>query len=241
MRAEEFISSLSDVSNRNAYRFDQLRSCVPLGMDESGNFAVAHRQENAARYFHTCVTGDGKSDFIARLVVTLACLYERSEATFLVLSPCELYSDLLRLKYADVTVPYVRSAEDVFAALETVRTLTNARRNLKGRPRLVVALDGLDELPDAENDGTLQIYRDFLEAVGGAGEVVSGADLSKSVYGGYPGAFVGVGNCLVTPKSAGKADVTYVESDSSLTVPREIEYPGSPSLAETVDFFNSIG
>lgn len=71
-------------------------------------------------------------------------------------------------------------------------------------------------------------------------EIVTGVDLLKSIFSGYPGAFVGIGNCLVTPKGEGKADVTYVNTDSSLTLPAEISFPDSPSLAETIDFFNSL-
>ena len=53
-------------------------------------------------------------------------------------------------------------------------------------------------------------------------------------------AFLGVGNCLITVGKDGKADVTYVNEDSSLSLPVEMEYPSEPSVMESVDFLNSI-
>ena len=47
MKAEEFLSSLSEISEKNVYRFEQIRACIPLGRDDAGNIAVAHREENA--------------------------------------------------------------------------------------------------------------------------------------------------------------------------------------------------
>ena len=90
MKTEEFISSLSEISQKNSYRFEQLRACVPLGRDDAGNVAVAHREENPERYHHVCVTGAGRGGFIRRLVVTLSCLSDRGEASFLVLSPSNI-------------------------------------------------------------------------------------------------------------------------------------------------------
>lgn len=241
MKTEEFISSLSEISQKNSYRFEQLRACVPLGRDDAGNVAVAHREENPERYHHVCVTGAGRGGFIRRLVVTLSCLYDRGEASFLVLSPHEEYGELLRLKAADVTVPFIRSSADYLAALDAVRELVRMRSLNVGFPRLFVVLDGLEDLPDAKRDGMLEPYRLCFDAVGaGKVEIVTGVDLLKSIFSGYPGAFVGIGNCLVTPKGEGKADVTYVNTDSSLTLPADISFPDSPSLAETIDFFNSL-
>lgn len=241
MKTEEFISSLSEILQKNSYRFEQLRACVPLGRDDAGNVAVAHREENPERYHHVCVTGAGRGGFIRRLVVTLSCLYDRGEASFLVLSPHEEYGELLRLKAADVTVPFIRSTADYLAALDAVRELVRMRSLNVGFPRLFVVLDGLEDLPDAKRDGMLEPYRLCFDAVGaGKVEIVTGVDLLKSIFSGYPGAFVGIGNCLVTPKGEGKADVTYVNTDSSLTLPAEISFPDSPSLAETIDFFNSL-
>lgn len=241
MRSEEFIASLSEISRKNVYRFDQLRSCIPLGRDEAGNISVAHREENPERYHHVCVTGAGRRDYIGRLVMTLACLYDRAEAMFLVLSPYEGYAELLRLKAGDVTVPYIRSSADYLAALESLRGLVRMRSLNPGFPRLFVVLDGLEELPDVQNDGMLEPYKACFEAVGTSGvEIITGVNLLKSIFSGYPGAFVGIGNCLVTPKGEGKADVTYVNTDSSLTLPKEIVFPDSPAIPEAIDFFNSL-
>lgn len=241
MKAEEFISSLSEISQKNVYRFEQLRSCIPLGRDSAGNIPVAHREENPERYHHVCVTGAGRGNFIRRLAFTLACLYDKSEAMFLVLSPRVEYGDLLRLKSADVTVPYIRTSADYLAALETLKDLVRARALNAGCPRLFVILDGLEELPDVLRDGMLEPYKQCFDAVGSSGvEVITGVDLLKSIFSGYPGAFVGIGNCLITPKGEGKADVTYVNADSSLTLPKEIVFPDSPSFAESIDFFNSL-
>ena len=137
MKTEEFISSLSEISQKNSYRFEQLRACVPLGRDDAGNVAVAHREENPERYHHVCVTGAGRGGFIRRLVVTLSCLYDRGEASFLVLSPHEEYGELLRLKAADVTVPFIRSSADYLAALDAVREL-GADASFNGRNDLLI-------------------------------------------------------------------------------------------------------
>ena len=241
MKAEEFIASLSEISRKNFYRFDRIRACIPLGKDEPGNVIVAHREENPGRYHHVCVTGGGRGNFIRRLVLVLSCLYDRSEAMFLVLSPRAEYAELLRLKNADVTVPYLRGLPDYEAALETVRELVRMRSLNAGFPRLFIVLDGLEELPDARGDGMLELYKSCFDAVGASGvEIITGVELLNSIFSGYPGAFVGIGNCLVTPKSEGKADVTYVNADSSLTPPREFLFPDSPSFGDVVGFFNSL-
>ncbi len=241
MKAEEFIASLSEISRKNVYRFEQFRACVPLGKDDTDGVVVAHREENPGRYHHVCVTGAGRSEYIRRLVTTLACIYDKSEAMFLVLSPRTDYADLLRLKAGDFTVPYIRSFSDYMAALDTIRELLRMRSLNAGSPRLFVVLDGLEELPDVERDSLLEPYKACFEAVGASGvEIITGVDLLKSIFSGYPGAFVGIGNCLVTPKGEGKADVTYVNVDSSLTLPKEIFYPDSPSPAESIDFFNAL-
>lgn len=174
-------------------------------------------------------------------MVTLSCLYDRSEAMFLILSPYAEYSELLRLRAADVTVPFINNYADYLSALDTVRELVRMRSLNVGYPRLFVVMDGLEELPDVKRDGMLDPYRLCFEAVGaGRVEIITGADLLKSIFSGYPGAFVGIGNCLVTPKGEGKADVTYVNADSSLTLPKEIRYPDTPSLTQSIDFFNSL-
>ena len=62
----------------------------------------------------------------------------------------------------------------------------------------------------------------------------------RSIFSGYPGAFVGVGNCLVTTQGNGKADITYVGEDSSLSMPTPILFPDEPNITETVILLNSL-
>ena len=241
MNTEQFVAALSEISEHNVYKFEQIRASIPLGTDESGGFVVAHREENAARYFHVCVTGEKGTAYVQKLVLTLACLYEKSEASFLVLSPCEEYGELLRLKNADFTVPYVRSVGDLENALATLKEIRQFKTTNAGCPKHFVVLDGLETLPDAERSGALTVYRRFIEELGGSGvELVTCVDLRGSIYAGYPGAFVGIGNCLVTPKDGGKADVTYVENDSTLSLPREVDCPELEPLKDTVDRFNAL-
>lgn len=241
MKTEEFVSALSEISERNVYKFEQVRASIPLGMDEAGTVVVAHREENAARYFHVCVTGENGTAYTAQLALTLACLYEKSAASFLILSPHEKYGELLRLKNADFTVPYLRSVGDLENALATLKEIRQFKTTNAGCPKHFVVLDGLEELPDAENSGALTAYRRFFEELGGSGvEIISRVDLSKSIYAGYFGAFAGIGNCIVTPKGAGKADVVFVENDSTLSVPREVDCPDGEPLKDVVDRFNAL-
>ena len=194
MKTEEFISSLSDISRKNAYRFERIRACIPLGRDDAGNVVAAHREENPARYHHVCVTGGGRADFICRLVLTLSCIYDKSEAGFLVLSPRPEYAELLRLKNADVTVPYIRSLADYVVAVTALGELVRVRAMGQGYPRLFVVLDGLESLSETPADGMLSSYNACFQAVGASGvEVVTGVELHGSIFGGFPGAFVGIG------------------------------------------------
>ena len=61
-----------------------------------------------------------------------------------------------------------------------------------------------------------------------------------SIFCGFPGACGGVGNCLVTTREVGKADVTYVGDDVALSMPVPMRYPSEPSIIETIIFLNSI-
>ena len=70
--------------------------------------------------------------------------------------------------------------------------------------------------------------------------MIAGVDLTKSIFSGYPGAFVGIGNCLVATREMGKADVTYVNDDATLTMPLPITYPSAPAITETILFFNAV-
>ena len=111
-----------------------------------------------------------------------------------------------------------------------------------GYPHLFVVLDGVDELPDCNKNGELEELRDVIELLSHREDmdVICGVELYKSIFSGYPGAFVGIGNCLITAEQDGKADVTYVQDDVSLSLPITVEFPTEPSLSQTAALLNSI-
>ncbi|MBQ8885730.1 MAG: hypothetical protein IJY62_05135 [Clostridia bacterium] len=241
MRAEEFIELLSGEAKRNVYRFENLRECIPLGLSGTGEFIVSHKEERPDWYHHTCVTGGSRGDFIRRLILTLACVYDKSEAQFLLLSPNAEYGELLRLKNADVTVPYVKTAAELSEALKTVLELVRMRSQSEGYPKLIIVLDGLEQLKGAAYTDVTELYSVWIEALrGGVLELIMGLDLTESIFAPQPGAFVGIGNALVTTKGGGKADVTHVGADSALSLPREIDYPSLPALSDAIDYFNLL-
>lgn len=239
MRTDELIATLSEISKTNPAEFDRLRESMPLGVDSFGGVAVSHRENKIERYHHTCVSGAFKTEFIKRLVLTLACIYERGEAAFLILSPYLTYGELMNLKNADVTIPFVRGGEDLKKALDCLQEIVRMRGEGKTAPKLFVVLDGIETL--AEGDTALVSYRPFLDTVGVSGiEIISGVNLQNTAFGGYPGGFVGVGNCLITTGNEGFADLTYVNLDTSMSLPKTVSYPSAPSVAECIAFFNGI-
>lgn len=238
MRSEEFISFLSEKTAEESAR-QRIREGIPLGLDDAGALVLSQLREHAYTPRHTCVTGMRRTGFIRRLMATLSCLYAKTEANFLVLSPRSEYGELLRLKNADVTVPFIRNKTDLDLAFACVKELiANAAA---GTPRLFLVLDGLEELPECNANGALDEYRSFFELLTREKnvDIISGAELIKSIFSGNPGVFVGVGNCLVTTREEGKADVTYVGDDSSLSLPTAMRYPDSPSVLETVIALNA--
>lgn len=241
MRSDEFITSVCGVSEDDA-RFEELKNGLPLGEDTVGNIVVAQRRKKPLTLRHTCVTGAGKSEFIRRLLLTLSCLYEKSEATFFILSPRTEYGDLLRLRNMDAVVPYIREKSDLDLAIETLKQILYQRNYGKGYPQLFLVLDGLETLPDCNRNGDLEEYRNLFDMLARRTDVdvISGVDLMRSIFSGYPGAFVGVGNCLVTTREEGKADVTYVGNDASLSMPAPMRYPTEPSFTETIIYFNAL-
>lgn len=241
MRTEELIKAISEQSKDND-RFEELKMGMPIGEDMSGNLVLAQKKVKPLTIRNTCVTGGGKANFIRRMLITLSCLYDREEASFFVLSTNNEYGELLRLVSADFTVPYLREKADLAQAIETLKELMRMREYGKGYPRLFVVLDGLDELPDCNKNGDLEEYRDIFEILMRKPDVdvICGADLGKSIFSGYPGAFLGIGNCLVTTRDSGKADVTYVNEDSSLTLPMPITYPNDPTVMESIIFLNAL-
>jgi hypothetical protein len=241
MRTEELIKAISGQSTDND-RFEELKSGMPIGQDMSGNLVLAQKRVKPFTVRNTCVTGVGKTNFIRRMLITLSCLYEREEASFFVLSTSTDYGELIRLSSADFTVPYMRTKEDLTQAVSTLKELIRMREYGKGYPHLFVVMDGLDELPDCNKNGDLEEYRDVFELLMRKPDVdiICGADLGKSIFAGFPGAFLGIGNCLVTTRESGKADVTYVNDDSSLTLPLPIVYPNEPTVMESIIYLNAL-
>jgi hypothetical protein len=240
MRSDSFISSISQLSGDDA-KFEELKKGLPLGEDSVGNILLSQKREKPLTVRHTCVTGPGRGECIRRLLLTISCLYEKSEATFLVLSPKTEYGELLRLRNMDVTVPYIRTKSDLNFAVETFKELLQQRSYGRGYPKLFLVLDGLESLPECNRNGDLEEYREIFDLFTRRTDidVISGVDLMRSIFSGYPGAFVGVGNCLVTTREHGKADVTYVGEDASLSLPTAMTYPDLPTVEETIMAFNA--
>ncbi len=241
MRSEEFISSLTGFCEDEA-GLQALRVGVPLGMDVTENIVFSQKREKPFMIRHTCVTGVRKTAFIKRTLCTLTCLYEKTEANFFILSPKAEYGELVKLLHADITMPYIREKGDIESCLACVKELVSLHTREKGCPRLILVLDGLEEVEDCNKNGDLEEYRAFFDLLARQPnmEIISGVELMKSIFSGYPGAFVGVGNCLVTTVEEGKADVTYVGEDSSLSMPTPIYFPSAPSITETVIALNAL-
>ncbi len=240
MRSDELIAILSAEAGEDE-KFATMQKNIPLGVDAAGQIAYARR---GPLFFsrHTCVTGGGRSGFIRRLLITLSCLYERGEICFFVLSTSQEYGELLRMKNMEITLPYIRDKVDFERGVDTLKELLRMRDYGKGYPRLLVVLDGIENLEGCNRNQDLEEYRAVIEILARREDldIITGVDLTKSIFSGYPGAYVGVGNCLVATREAGKADVTYVQDDASLTLPMPITYPSTPSITETVLFFNSV-
>ena len=238
MRTEEYISFLTGKGQEDIQKF---RDGTPLGLDATDGVIFSQTREHPFTVRHTCVTGVGRTAFIKRLLVALSFLYEKTEANFLVLSPRLDYGELIRLHSLDITAPFLRQKSDLDAAMRCVKELVDLHTRERGCPKLFLVLDGLEELDGCNKNGDLEEYRNIFELLARQKniEVISGAELIKTIFSGYPGAFVGVGNCLVTTRESGKADVTYVGDDSSLSLPTLLRYPDAPSFTETVIWANA--
>ena len=241
MNTQEFMKALFLETEGNE-KLEEYKKGLPIGRDENGNILLAQKRDKTLTVRNTCATGAGRTDFIRRLIITLSCLYEKDQACFFVLSPKTEYGDLIRLHSADVTVPYIRNKEDIDKAVETLKELMRMRELGIGHPRLFLVLDGLEELPDAKKNGELEEYRAIYELLmrKNGVELITGVDLGKSIFAGYPGAFLGIGNCLVTTREEGQTDVTYVGDDSSLTLPVPMTYPCEPSVLDSIIFLNQV-
>ena len=241
MRAEEFISKVSGMS-REDERFEELKNGLPLGLDSTDGVVLAQKRKRPYTLRNTCVTGVGRSNFIRRFLITVSCLYDKAEACFFVISPKTEYGELLRLKSMDVTVPYIRTKSDLDMAVLTIKELLSQREGAVGYPHLFIVLDGLEELEDCNRNTDLEEYRTIFDLFTRREDVdmICGTELMRSIFSGYPGAFVGVGNCLVSLREAGKADVTYVNDDASMSLPIPVHYPTDPSVMETIIYLNAL-
>lgn len=241
MRSEEFIALLSNTAE-NEEKFESMRKDIPLGVDSVDNVVFSHKNTKPYSTRFTCVTGGGKSAFIKRLLITVSCLYDRKDACFLILSPNVEYGEFLRLKSMDVTVPYIRAKSDLELAVNAIKQLLREREGGRGYPRLFVVMDGIETLEGCNRNEDLEEYREVIDILARREDVelIAGVELTKSIFSGYPGAFVGIGNCLVATREVGKADVTYVNDDVTLTMPVPMSYPSAPSIMETILFFNSV-
>ena len=241
MRAEEFISAVSGMS-REDDRFEELKNGLPLGLDSTENVVIAQKRKRPYTLRNTCVTGVGTSNFIRRFLISVSCLYDRGEACFFVISPKTEYGELLRMKSMDVTVPYIRTKNDLDLAVTTIKELLAQREDGKGYPHLFIVLDGLEELGESDRNSDLEEYRNIFDLFTRREDVdvICGTELMRSIFSGYPGAFVGVGNCLVSLREDGKADVTYVNDDATLSLPIPVHYPNEPSVMETIIYLNAL-
>ena len=142
MRSDAFISSISALAGDDE-KFEELKKGLPLGEDTVGNILISQKREKPLTVRNTCVTGVGRCGFIRRFLLTISCLYEKSEACFFILSPRQEYGELLRLRNMDVTVPYIRTKSDLNLAVETIKELLRLREFGQGYPHLFLVLDGL--------------------------------------------------------------------------------------------------
>ena len=240
MKTEEFLTRIKGERRVDMQRFEDLRTRLPLGEYADGEYVLSHRENDVERYHHTCVTGAMRAEFISRLLLTLTGLYQKSEAVFFIVSPNLYYGQFMKLATADVIVPFVTSERDIPPIIEAVRTLAKQRAEKPTRAKTFLVLDGLELLEDEEKRAALDCYRPFFEAVGTSGiEIITGVDLAKTIFAGYPAAFVGLGNCRVTPSVGGEMDVTYVGIDGSMTLPKKCTYPSLPTVAECIELRNA--
>ena len=120
MRSEEFISVISGMSQDDD-QFEEMKKGLPLGLDSVDSIVRAQKLDKPFTLRNTCVTGIGRTRFISRFLITVSCLYEKTEACFFIVSPKTEYGELLRLKSMDATVPFIREKGDVQLAVEAVK------------------------------------------------------------------------------------------------------------------------
>ena len=239
MKVAEYIDILQSLCVTQADK-KRIADGIPLGVADDGALVYARRQQKAVAVQHTCVTGSRKTAFIKRVLLTLSRLYTSAELNFLIVSPYDDYGALMKVEGMDCTIPFIRTKADLESVKQCLQALTSGYAEYEKNLKLVLVLDGLEELEGCNQSADLEEYRDLLEVVTRQNnvEVISGVELMKSIFSGYPGAFVGLGNCLVTTREHGKADVTFVDDDSSLSLPIAMTYADLPTVEETVMYFN---
>ena len=209
----------------NSKDAETLVAKLPLGKKTDGETYFSHRVQKAERYHHTCVTGKERTCFIEGLICALSTIYAGRGAAFVVLSPNPVYTRLLRLKNADVTVPYIRSEKDLSSVLSAVFPLIERARK-KATPKLFLVLDGLEELGSKELSRTLKAYLPFFEkTVLAPVEIITGVNMENSIFSGDPSVFVGAGNTLVSVDELTYADATYIDETGNTCLPERIDYP----------------
>ena len=241
MRLEEFTSLISKANAEEV--FVEWKNGLPLGVAANGDILLSQRRARTITTRHTCVVGAGRSEFLQRLLLILSCVYKKREACFLILSPYKTYDEFLRLEEMDATVPYILQKSHFDEALKTLKKVKEMREEGgAGYPHLFVILDGVEALPGFNENGDLEELRAVIDLLARRADVdvLCGVDLVSSIFKGYPGAFVGIGNSLVTAEKDGTAYVTYVEDDASLSLPIELEYPVDTTLLEGISLLNSL-
>lgn len=240
MKSIDFLNRIKGETRVDPQYFQRLRDSLPLGEYSDGEYVLSHRVVDAERYHHTCVTGALRAEFISRLLLTLSGLYKKSESVFFIVSPNLSYGQFMKLKDSDFIVPFVTSSGDIPPILEAVRTLAKMREEKSSGAKTFLILDGLESLESEEKRFSLDCYRSFFEAVGTSGiEVITGVDLARTIFAGYPSTFVGIGNCLVAPSVGGEMDVTYVGVDGTVGLPKKCQYPSLPALLECIEQRNA--
>ena len=240
MRTEDFLARMKDEGKRNPSWLKDLRAGLPLGEYSDGEYVLSCKKTDSPCFRHTCVSGAMRAEFISRLLLTLSALYSKEEATFMIISPNLHYGKFMNLTKACMLVPVLMTERDVTAALESVRALAKARMDKPSGAKMFLVLDGLELLGGETDRENLACYRPFFEAVGASGiEIITGVDLSKTIFSGYPAAFVGLGNCLVVPSVGGEMDVTYVGIDGVTSLPKRAKYPSLPTLSECIENRNA--
>lgn len=237
MNAEELFRELASVARDNGFGFEDLRARLPLGVDGENRIVVAGQRERL--FTHACVAGKGRTEFIRRLVLTLAGIYDSNQCSFVIASTKRDYAELLRLNRANVVAPLIDTLDGVWKTLDFAREQAVLKAKSNGRyGKLFFVLDGLESLAGGRYD----CYLPFFNLAQSFGvDIITGVDLLGGLFEDRPQDFVGAGNCLITVSNTEKADVVYAQTDGGLSLPVAIRYPNEPSVLESVAFVNSIG